>query len=638
MNEPAFSGVAKSLDEHWYEARQSLALADKRDEGLHLLFVKGDLGTEQTELWESQSTDGRNWSAPTRFSSNSLSDDFLQQLRRAEDGSLRAFWISNRRGLGWELWTSVRKAKADAWEPALRIPLENFKAGRTTSQIIPARLLHYGITQDRRGRWVLVNRSLSKKSILILVSDDGENWTEAGSIAARFTIVNPALVEDAGGRYRLLAFGTNGKLHLWSSNDLSSWDAKEFEINGYGHVGDVAMHPVHLLPHANGELTALISDAKIGLQYARFNPDTDEPNFDLVRGIGLEDYAATSFGNHYVIARRQNDAIELREYARFQTHPEGKKPDKGIIYSEYSPGVGGNSWRRIFARWRVIQPDVTAVGTGQDERVWWGIETGAMTLKDQDFFAVDVADGFFHHHVTMIAPCGETTGFASRDLKQPRIGIGRPSAGGYKFSQRDLPKTKGHVSALICDGKGRYVAGTSGGHIAVVDGADVTLVHDFPDDTITALARTDSAGAFIAGTARGRISLFDTEPRELDMEGVAAGAITAIAVDRNGTIWFGLAGGGVYTGKSGDWHQTMTNLKHAYDSVSQIVPDPDNGVWMIAGADQRSSGVLHSNGTTHQFFHPVDYDLFAPTGLAVSPAGRVWVGTAFDGLFEMAPQ
>lgn len=204
-------------------------------------------------------------------------------------------------------------------------------------------------------------------------------------------------------------------MHLWSSNDLVSWDTRDFDLNRYNHVSEVAPHRVQLLPHNNTELTALISDTKVGLQYARFNPDTDEPVFDLVRGTGLEDYAASPVGNRYLVARRLNDAIEFREYEHFQTHPAGRQPDRGIIYSEYSPGIGGNNWRRIFARWRVIQPDVTTVAVGADERVWWGIETGAMTLKENDFFAVDVADGFFHHHVTMITPCGKT-GFSSSDL------------------------------------------------------------------------------------------------------------------------------------------------------------------------------------------------------------------------------
>lgn len=209
LDEAALSGVAKPLSEHWYEARQSLALWPDHAQGLQLLFAKGDLGTEQTDLWGSNSIDGRQWSSPVRLTFNSLSDDFLPQLLRAEDGSLRAFWISNRRGLGWELWTSVRTQ--DNWDPALRVPLESFGANRTPSDHASTKLLHYA-NQDRRGQWILAVRAQKKKTIVILVSVDGESWIQKGTIKAPFAFINPEIVEDARGRYRLLAFGKGSRL------------------------------------------------------------------------------------------------------------------------------------------------------------------------------------------------------------------------------------------------------------------------------------------------------------------------------------------------------------------------------------------------------------------------------------------
>ncbi len=636
LHEPAFSGVAKPLSEHWYEARQSLALGPKRAQGLQLVFVKGDLGTSQTDLWGSESSGGRQWTSPVRLGFNSLSDDFLPQLVGAEDGSVRAFWISNRRGLGWELWTSMRNQGTAAWEPALRVPLEAFGVNRSQSDHAPTRLLHYAGIQDRRGQWVLAVAAPKRKTVLILLSVDGETWVQKGAIEAPFAVVNPAIVEDAGGRYRLAAFGTAGRFHLWSSNDLVEWGTRDFELNNYNHISEVAPHRIQLISHSNDELTALISDTKVGLQYARFNPDTDAPIFDLVRRVGLEDYAVSAYDGRYLVARRLNDAIEFREYEHFQTHPGDRKPDRGIIYSEYSQGIAGNDWRRIFARRRVIQPDVTTVGVGADERVWWGIETGAMTLKKSDFFAVDVADGFFHHHVTIITPCGKTTGFASRDLEQPRIGIARRRANGFKFSRRDLPKAKGKVTAMICSSNGVYVVGTSHGHVVAVDGPSIKLLHHFPDEGITALAHGGSDASFLVGTSGGKIARFDPELTELEMDGVTAGSITALTADRHGAIWFGVDGGGVYTGTSGAWWQPMKDFEQAYATVSQIRADPHDGVWMISNPDIRSRGVLYSNAKQHQLLHPIDYELRAPTGLAVSPMGTVWVGTAFDGLFGMA--
>ena len=275
------------------------------------------------------------------------------------------------------------------------------------------------MTQDRRGRWLVAVRSAAQQKLVVLASTDGDHWQIAGGVRADFAIYNPAIIEDDAGVYRLMAFGGTKKLHLWSSNDLERWRSAAFEVNRYGNDGVMAPHPIQLFRGKGSQLVALISDTNFGLQYARFHPDAEEPAFDLVRGVGLEAYAAARFEDGFMVAQRRDDQIDIRPYHNFQSHGTQGRPARGTIYSEYAADVNGNEWRRIFARMRVIQPDVTTVGVGADERVWWGIETGTMTLKENDFFAVDVADGFFHHHVTTIEPCGAVTAFSSRDLNRP---------------------------------------------------------------------------------------------------------------------------------------------------------------------------------------------------------------------------
>ena len=635
LAEDAFSGVAKSLAAHWHEPRQTLALADNHTRGLYLVVVKGDLDSGQTDLWMTQSVDAKNWLPLTRMSVNSSSHDFSPRLVRAEDGFLRLFWISNRRGLGWELWTSRLDAELRTWAPANRVPLEKFDGASPGSSAQATELLHYAVTQDRRGRWLLAVRQTTQKRLAILASNDAQNWQLAGSVAAPFKLFNPAIIEDGGGTYRVLAFGATQKLHLWSTNDFARWRSASHQVNRYGNDGQVAPHPIHLFRGEESRLVALISDTNFGLQYAAFHPDAEAPVFDLVRGVGLEAYTASGYRDGFIVAQRQNDVVNIRRFRDFQMHGEAGRPERGIIYSEYSTDDRNNAWRRIFARMRVIQPDVTTVGVGRDERVWWGIETGAMTLKADDFFAVDVADGFFHHHVTTIEPCGAVTAFSSRDLDRPRIGVARRSDGRYRFSKRDFKKASGRINALICTGDGAIVVGTSGGEVLSVSGDRSNLMHRFEDAAVTALAASPMAGPILIGTSAGKLFQYDGELKPLALPDVAKGAIKAVAVDVSGQIWLSVEAHGVFVGHGRNWRPLARDSAALYRNVGSIRPDPNKGVWMIAADDEPSRGVLYSDGVRHVMLRPPDHSLRGPTGLAVAPSGAVWIGTAFDGLFEL---
>ena len=341
------------------------------------------------------------------------------------------------------------------------------------------------------------------------------------------------------------------------------------------------------------------------------------------------------FNEKSLVALRRNDAIEFRLYNEFQTHRQNIAPSTGVIYPEYSRGAGGNSWRRIFARRRVIQPDVTAVGVASDGRVWWGIETGIMTLKEDNFFTADVADGFFHHHVTNIAPCGDSTAFASRDLNSPRIGIARRKAGGSSFTHKDIRNATGRITALICVNNKHFAVGTAGGQIALIDDNSNSTTYKFPNQAITALAHNDADDSLLVGTNTGRLMIVRKNSLEQSTEGLPHGAITAIARDRSKQLWIGIRERGVFVLTDGGWRPGIVNVDTAYRSVSHIVADPINGVWMIPSNAEESRGLLYADGTRHEFFRPIDHTLFAPTGLGIGPSGKIWIGTAFDGLFEM---
>jgi hypothetical protein len=56
---------------------------------------------------------------------------------------------------------------------------------------------------------------------------------------------------------------------------------------------------------------------------------------------------------------------------------------------------------------------------------------------------------------------------------------------------------------------------------------------------------------------------------------------------------------------------------------------------MMPDARQLSTGIIYSDGSSSTLYNSPDKKLNAPTGLAINKAGQIWIGTAFDGLFEL---
>ncbi|GEM_PF-3384140 len=630
-----FSGVTTALADHWYEPRQRLAIAHNRTAGVDVVFVRGDLSGDQTDLWTTHIEADGTVGATLPLAVNSLSHDFSPQLVRGEDGTMRLFWISDRRGLGWELWTSRRTLDALAWQPARRVPLESFAKPQADARSDRAdQLLHYGVNQDRRGRWLVVYRAQSGR-VVVLSSDDAAEWHERGVIDAGNGALNPAITQDRSGRYRVVFSDESATLPVWSSNDLSTWTVRR--LDGWRRTrspGSAAKapHRMGVFGQDDGKLVVLHSDASYGLQYARFHPDKEHLVQDLVRHVGLEAAAATRFGDEYLIAAAGPHGIDVRRYPRFQEHSYNKNSRQKILYHEYNRYDATDRWRRITARMRAIQPDVTSVGVHPTGRVWWGIETGAMTLDGDDFYAVDVSEGFFHHHVTTITPCGELTGLTSRDHDEAVVGVALRRGNGFQFYRRKLHGNEGRVSALHCSDQ-RLLAATTNGAVFEVNSTGATLVHQF-DEGVSALA-SNSKGHVMVGTEAGSLYRLDLPSVALAQADDATRAITAAVYDSTDRLWVARSGAGVFLRENNAWRKPAGTADHGYADISILRADPAAGVWMMPASNEASRGVAYSNGQSIQLFNPPDRILHAPTGLGVDEEGVVWVGTAFDGLFEL---
>jgi hypothetical protein len=609
--------------------------------GLHVITVRGELGDEQTDLWWSQSANGRHWTVPKVLPTNSASDDFAPRLIRAEDGSLQLFWLSNRRGFGWEIWTSRYNRKTSKWEQASRIPTDAFvRTGveRSTGELATT-LLHFGITQDRRGRWVLAFYAKANRKLIILVSADAKSWQFASQVPARQVVFNPAVIEDRSGRYRLVAIDGEAKLVLWSSNDLKRWQQRKFVINDYRFPELASTHPLTLFSESSGRLLVLLSDGSYGLQYTRFQPDAGVPSVDLVKDAGLQTYAAASLGQgNYLVALRGNDVIRFQQYRTFRAPENAANSRQSRVYVESSSDTVGRRWQRIFARERWILPDVTTVGAAADGRVWWGIETGVMALKDGDFFFSDVAGGFFHHDVTHIVPCGSRVAFASSTLRAPVLGFAERSRGSGRFAIRSqqLKNMRGRITAVTCAMDETLYVGTEKGDVLGFDEREVVMEQRLNDESVTAIAFDRATASVWVGTAAGRLYQSGSRLQEVRLPPTATGPIRALAVDRTARLWAATGNAGLHRRSRKGWlHIAPGTTRLPYTAIGSIRADTEDGVWLLPHPGIRSIGLAHFRRDETELLNPPDRRLEAPTGLSVGPDGDIWLGTAYHGVYKL---
>ena len=206
----------------------------------------------------------------------------------------------------------------------------------------------------------------------------------------------------------------------------------------------------------------------------------------------------------------------------------------------------------------------------------------------------------------------------------------------------------------VFDGDGPVLSGAEGPVLSRAEGwRTYTQADGLAADAISTLA-VDDAGRVWAGTSwweMGRypepygagVSVFDgTSWRTYTQaDGLASDLITAITVDKAGQVWVGseeagLDGGpgiSVFDGTGFRIYTTTDGL--AYDSTSAISVDAAGSVWLGASSPfyGGGQGVSLFNGTS--FWRYAVEDGLASnevTAIAADGAGNVWVGTRESGI------
>jgi ligand-binding sensor domain-containing protein len=204
-----------------------------------------------------------------------------------------------------------------------------------------------------------------------------------------------------------------------------------------------------------------------------------------------------------------------------------------------------------------------------------------------------------------------------------------------------------YVRALLLDSHGVLWIGHDQGLSRKDAGGCVTLTEKdgLPDKRVNALLQ-DRAGQLWAGTWGGAAMLSGGKWRSLRKEdGLLVDMVNVIMQDVQGALWFGsmvAPQGGVSILSAGRWQYVTTGNGLPHNNVQALAQDRQGAVWVATGLLERGGAArLEQSGDRWGVAEVFD----AQTGLAgnkgrsllVDQAGRVWVGSEYDGLARQTP-
>ena len=217
-----------------------------------------------------------------------------------------------------------------------------------------------------------------------------------------------------------------------------------------------------------------------------------------------------------------------------------------------------------------------------------------------------------------------------------RLWIGTSGRGLFCFEENrfepvifDKDRWPFDVRAICEDNEGNLWLGTSGGGLIELRQQSVYILQaekDLPGGPATALA-LDANGQVYIGLQRG--GLFVGESGRFDrMEnndqlGVQ-NYVSSMCVTRDGTVWAGTLGSGLYGLHNGREIHFTTADRLADDTVPAVCSDANGGVWFSDGG-----GLLHYIGRNGmRYFDATDGLPDSPVTVIIpSLSGGLWVGT-----------
>ncbi len=203
-----------------------------------------------------------------------------------------------------------------------------------------------------------------------------------------------------------------------------------------------------------------------------------------------------------------------------------------------------------------------------------------------------------------------------------------PSGEGYR---------SGPVHALLGDDQGALWIGSIGGLTRWSGGRNGQFVSyatrdGLPADSVTALAE-DGERQIWVGTEAGLTAWKSGHPVRLGgVEQFRGKTITALFKERNGAMWVGVAGTGVFCYSGGKFAElTEPSVEGLLRDAHCLLVDRSGALWIGAGDDV----VLCRQGEQWRRYR-IPRHLTRPfvSALAEEPDGTIWAGSVSEGLFQ----
>lgn len=249
----------------WGELNASVPEADYpalvHDGDRYLLFFE-DMENNNVDIWSVHSTDLRNWSEPTRVTTDGEVDR-RPRATTTRDGDVVLVFSSYRDG-NYEVYT-MRSPDGETWSDPTRVT-EN-----------PRDDWYASVTELSDGRLLVPfssNRDGPRSGVYLTTSSDGETWSEPRQVTAPSGDIFPYVVEKDGEYIMTLARHLEESDEAWRANEYEIFLTKSTDLEEWSDLAQLTdTEPGHesLYPHLTKD-----RDGTLWLPFTSSEPGNEE--------------------------------------------------------------------------------------------------------------------------------------------------------------------------------------------------------------------------------------------------------------------------------------------------------------------------------------------------------------------------
>ncbi|MCX7753491.1 MAG: ATP-binding protein [Blastocatellia bacterium] len=263
---------------------------------------------------------------------------------------------------------------------------------------------------------------------------------------------------------------------------------------------------------------------------------------------------------------------------------------------------------------------ITALVEDRDGALWIGALDGLVRFKNGQWTVYTTRDGLSDNRVVSLAEDREGNLWIGTDTG----GVNRLRNGQLTVYAQQQGLASNRVQAMYVDGRGTLWIGTSGGLSRFREDRFITYSakDGLPAGSVEAFSE-DSEGALWIGTKEGLIRFKDGKFSSMSKATSSPRTPRAIIHDREGNLWVGTYGEGLYRFSRGVWSRLSVRDGLSDDRVLSLYEDREGSLWVGTRGglnrfkDERVTAYTAREGLPDQWVHSVceDHD------------GSLWIGT-----------